>query len=57
VLRNPAAESIGISSNGAYWTLGASSYNHAIEQSFYGWIGETRIVARALAPSEFLLAR
>lgn len=57
ILRNPAAESTGIAANGTYWTIGAANYNHVIDQSFSGELGDVRIVARALTPAEFMIAR
>jgi Concanavalin A-like lectin/glucanases superfamily len=57
VTRNPHTESIGIATGGSYWLVGAYAYNHVIEQSFYGWLGDVRIVDHALTPDHFMTAR
>jgi hypothetical protein len=57
VLRNPRAESIGISTTGGPWLIGATHYANVVEQSFYGWIGDVRIVDRPLPPGEWMSAR
>ena len=57
VLRNPSTPAVGIAGTGAYWMLGAYHYDRIVEQSFYGWLGDVRIVGRALPTSEFLNAR
>jgi hypothetical protein len=57
VSRNPKTESIGISTTGDFWMVGAYSYARVIDQSFYGWMGDVRIVNRALTPQEFMTAR
>jgi hypothetical protein len=56
-LRNPKSESIGISSANQYWLVGAYSYNHTVDQAFYGGLGEVRIVDHALTADQFLTAR
>jgi hypothetical protein len=57
VLQNPKSESIGISSAGDPWLVGAYSYDHKIDQAFYGWLGDVRIVDHALTPDQFMTAR
>jgi hypothetical protein len=57
VLQNPKSESIGIATAGQYWMVGAYSYDHQIEQAFYGWLGDIRIVDHALAVDKFMTAR
>jgi hypothetical protein len=56
ITRNPHTDSIGIATSGDYWMVGAYSYAHAVEQSFYGWMGDVRIVARPLDVDEFMTA-
>jgi hypothetical protein len=55
VLRNPKTPSIGLSNPGNGWMLGAYAYNNLVEQGFYGWIGDVRVVERALAVRDFML--
>jgi hypothetical protein len=57
ILRNPRAENIGISTTGAAWMVGAYAYAHVVDQSFYGWLGDVRIVDHALSPAQFMTAR
>jgi hypothetical protein len=54
VLRNPSTPAVGIATTGEFWMLGAYDYARAVETSFYGWLGDVRIVARPLSPREFL---
>jgi hypothetical protein len=54
VLRNPATPAIGLSTTGEFWMLGAYDYARVVNTSFYGWLGDVRIVGRPLAPDEFL---
>jgi hypothetical protein len=56
VLRNPATPSNGISTIGAPWMLGAYHYANVIEQGFYGWVGDVRIVDRPLQVDAFMNA-
>jgi hypothetical protein len=56
VLRNPSTPAVGVASTGEFWMLGAYDYNRTVETSFYGWLGDVRVVGRALAPGEFLIA-
>lgn len=53
--RNPDRLSRGILSNDAAWLVGANHWMNNVDHGFHGWIGETRIVDRALSPHEFLL--
>jgi hypothetical protein len=57
VLRNPRAESVGVTSHAEPWLLGATHYARIVEQSFYGSIGDVRIVDHALTPAQFMTAR
>lgn len=38
---------------GKPFVLGATQFAERFGQGFYGWIGDVRIVSRALRPSEF----
>lgn len=57
IVRNAAEESRGISTLGKPFAIGGTQYAEKYEQGFYGWIGDTRIVSRALRPDQFLTAR
>ncbi|SFK87480.1 Calcineurin-like phosphoesterase [Amycolatopsis sacchari] len=54
VADNPSTDSIGITSLGLTWLLGGHEYGGAIDNVFHGWIGDVRIVNRALRLEEFL---
>jgi hypothetical protein len=56
VARNAAEESKGIATLGKPFVLGGTPFAEQYGQGFYGWIGDTRIVARALRPDQFLTA-
>ncbi|WP_412538449.1 LamG-like jellyroll fold domain-containing protein [Longispora sp. K20-0274] len=56
LLRNPSTPSIGLATAGRPWLIGASTYDNVVEQGFYGWIGDVRIVDRALPVGEFMNA-
>ncbi|NMO51517.1 Tat pathway signal sequence domain protein [Actinoplanes sp. TBRC 11911] len=56
IARNPRQPSRGIATTGRPFVLGATSFDFAYGQGFYGWIGDVRITARALPPSAFLPA-
>ncbi|MEU6642458.1 LamG-like jellyroll fold domain-containing protein [Saccharomonospora sp. NPDC046836] len=57
IARNAAEPSRGISTLGKPFAIGGTQSAERYGQAFYGWIGDTRIVARALRPKEFLTAR
>jgi hypothetical protein len=54
IARNAAEESRGISTLGRPFVIGATQFALQYGHGFYGWIGDTRIVARALRPDQFL---
>ncbi|CAM4205370.1 LamG-like jellyroll fold domain-containing protein [Kibdelosporangium persicum] len=54
IARNAAAESTGISTLGKPFVIGATQFALRYGHGFYGSVGDTRIVARALRPGEFL---
>jgi hypothetical protein len=57
IVRNASEESRGISTLGKPFAIGGTQFDEKYEQGFYGWIGDTRIVSRALQPDQFLTAR
>lgn len=57
IVRNAAEESRGISTLGKPFAIGGTQSAEQYGQGFYGWIGDTRIVSRALRPDQFLTAR
>jgi hypothetical protein len=49
-----------VSSNGITqlalpWALGGYEYGGSFNQIFYGWVGDVRIVNRALPVSQFMI--
>ena len=56
VVGNPSTSASGIASTGEFWMLGAYDYDRIVEQSFYGWLGDVRVVGRPLSVGEFLIA-
>ena len=54
VVDNPLTLSTGITTLGLPWLLGADFYAGAVDQIFHGWIGDVRIVNRALSTDEFM---
>ncbi|MFG3658772.1 LamG-like jellyroll fold domain-containing protein [Streptomyces sp. NPDC047706] len=55
IARNPSQPSTGIATLGKPFVLGATSFDERFGQGFYGWVGDTRIVARPLSGREFLV--
>lgn len=54
IARNPSQPSTGIATLGKPFVIGATQFDERFGQGFYGWIGDTRIVNRALSVREFL---
>lgn len=54
VLRNPATRSNGLSTVNRPWLVGATHYDNVVEQGFYGWLGDVRIVNRPLPIAAFM---
>ncbi|WP_414640382.1 LamG-like jellyroll fold domain-containing protein [Amycolatopsis sp.] len=54
IARNPTQESRGITTMGKPFVLGGTQFTGQYGQGFYGWIGDVRIVSRALSTREFL---
>jgi hypothetical protein len=56
LLRNPSTPAKGLSTAHEPWFLGAYHYDRIVESAFYGWIGDVRVVDRALPVDKFLRA-
>ncbi|MER5474567.1 LamG-like jellyroll fold domain-containing protein [Streptomyces sp. NPDC002685] len=54
IARNPTQPSTGIATLGKPFVIGATQFDERFGQGFYGWIGDTRIVDRALPVRDFL---
>lgn len=54
IARNPSQSSTGITTLGKPFVIGATQFDERFGQGFYGWIGDTRIVNKALATRDFL---
>ncbi|MFC7274156.1 LamG-like jellyroll fold domain-containing protein [Paractinoplanes rhizophilus] len=57
VLDNPSTRSVGIASLGLPWLFGGHEYAGVVDNVFHGWIGDVRIVNRALPPDQFMPAK
>jgi hypothetical protein len=55
VLRNPSTPAIGLATAGKPWLVGAYHYDDIVEQAYYGWLGDIRIVGHALRPEQFMI--
>ncbi|MFF3458304.1 LamG-like jellyroll fold domain-containing protein [Streptomyces sp. NPDC002730] len=56
VARNPATRTTGIAALGLPWLLGAYEYGGTLDQLMHGWLGDIRIVERALPVRDFMNA-
>ncbi|MEU8262718.1 LamG-like jellyroll fold domain-containing protein [Micromonospora sp. NPDC048999] len=56
LLRNPSTPAIGLATSDEPWLVGAYHYDRIVEQGFYGWLGDIRIVDRPLKVSQFMQA-
>ncbi|MFE7331170.1 LamG-like jellyroll fold domain-containing protein [Streptomyces sp. NPDC057565] len=54
IARNPSQRATGIATLGKPFVIGGTQFAEKFGQSFYGWIGDTRIVDRALTPKDFM---
>ncbi|MDX2733011.1 LamG-like jellyroll fold domain-containing protein [Streptomyces sp. PA03-2a] len=54
IARNPTRSATGIATLGKPFVIGGTQFAEQFDQGFYGWIGDTRIVNRALAPKDFM---
>lgn len=57
VARNPDQWTPGLTTLNKPWMLGGYEYDGKLDQVFYGLVGDTRIVNRALPVAEFMLTR
>ncbi|TWP51893.1 Tat pathway signal sequence domain protein [Lentzea tibetensis] len=57
LLRNPSTPAVGISTAGDPWLIGAYAYNRIVEKSYHGWLGDLRVVDRALPVEKFLTSQ
>ena len=57
VVRNPSTPSTGLTTLGFQWLLGGYEYAGVINQVFSGWLGDVRIVERALDVREFMIGQ
>jgi Concanavalin A-like lectin/glucanases superfamily len=56
VVDNPPTRAVGLTQLGLPWVLGGYEYGGSINQIFHGWIGDVRIVNRALPVGQFMIA-
>lgn len=56
LVRNPSTPAVGLTTLNHPWLIGGYEYAGVINQVFHGWIGDVRIVNRALKVSEFMNA-
>ncbi|MGW3810006.1 LamG-like jellyroll fold domain-containing protein [Micromonospora sp. NPDC005113] len=56
LLRNPSTPAVGLATSNEPWLVGAYHYDRIVEQGFYGWIGDMRVVNRPLPVSRFMRA-
>jgi hypothetical protein len=56
LVRNPSTPAVGLTTLNQSWLLGGYEYAGTINQIFHGWIGDVRVVGRALPVDEFMLA-
>jgi hypothetical protein len=54
IARNPTRSATGIATLGKPFVISGTQFAEQFDQGFYGWIGDTRIVNRALAPKDFM---
>ncbi|GLW98965.1 hypothetical protein Misp02_30520 [Microtetraspora sp. NBRC 16547] len=57
VARNPATKATGLSTVGLQWLLGGYEYGGKLDQVLRGWIGDVRVVDRALRVDQFMIAQ
>jgi hypothetical protein len=55
-VRNPSTPAVGLTTLNQSWLLGGFEYAGTINQIFHGWIGDVRVVDRALRVDEVMLA-
>jgi hypothetical protein len=55
--RNSRSLAVGLQTAGRFWMLGATHWLDSVGQSYYGWLGDVRIVNRPLSVKEFMISR
>jgi hypothetical protein len=55
--RNSRSLAVGLQTTGRFWMLGATHWLDSVGQSYYGWLGDVRIVNRPLSVQEFMISR
>ena len=53
---NPPTVAVGLVQLALPWALGGYQYGGTINQVFQGWLGDIRVVNRALSVDEFMIA-
>jgi hypothetical protein len=56
-VRNSHELAVGLQTTGEFWLLGATTWQRSVGQSFYGWLGDVRVVNRPLSVQEFMISR
>jgi len=56
-VRNSRNLAVGLQTAGRFWMLGATHWLDSVGQSYYGWLGDVRIVNRPLSVQEFMISR
>ncbi|MFC4607033.1 LamG-like jellyroll fold domain-containing protein [Streptomyces maoxianensis] len=56
VARNPATRTSGLATIGLPWLVGGYEYGGTLDQLLHGWLGDVRIVERALPVRDFMIA-
>jgi hypothetical protein len=57
ITRNPRTPALGISTTGTPFIIGGTQYANVLDESFFGWIGDVRVVDRPLRVHEFMAGR
>jgi len=57
ITRNPHPAAVGISTTGKPFVIGGTQFADVFDQTFFGSVGDVRIVKRALRVDEFMTAR
>jgi hypothetical protein len=57
ITRNPKTPAIGIATTGTPFVIGGTQYADVFDESFFGWIGDVRVVDRPLPLRELMNAR
>ncbi|MFE5328843.1 LamG-like jellyroll fold domain-containing protein [Embleya sp. NPDC056575] len=57
VVRNPTARANGLTTLNLPWMLGGYAYDGKLDQTVNAWVGDVRVVDRALRPDAFMIGR